>query len=237
MQNLRPGYTPEQLTGKLSVQHATPVLYRFMRVEYVDEFLASGRLMISSIPRCRKLEDLCRNDSHESLYEYEFEFVDRTINVQAQVGMNAFVLCSSLTPSAIHHREDSVCLELHHWEQLAVEIGEQLRKQGYAIAEIFAGACNYAIKSRSINMSGSSSTFLCDSGGVSDPKKMDEILGSIGREAFYTTKDIWFIREHEFRVLWLSNTKVPDEPVFVTIQNPEKFGCKVIALGETYEKA
>lgn len=229
----RPAYTEEQLNGSLSICHACPVLYRFMRDEQIDEFLNTGRLRISTIPSCRTLKDKKRSDESESFYQYELKWADITTDVNARVGENAFVLCFSLTQSACHDSSCASCLEIHHWQPLVLEIGEQLRQQGYPIAEIFTGPCNYAAKVRSIDMRPMEYKEITTANNKVIPEKLSSLLVRFGREAFYMTKDFRFAEEHEYRFLWLSN--MPVKPTFVTIQNPERFGCKVSAIGSTYE--
>ena len=222
---LRPSYTAQQLAGPLSISHACPVLYRFMEDKYIDDFLENGRIQVSTIPHCRRIEDARRRDPMESVYGYDFEWRDRVTPVTALVGENAFVLCCSLTQCAIHDKAHVNCLELHDWHKLVAEVGEQLRIMGYPIGEIFAGPCNYAQKRRSIDMRPNKY------GDV----EIERVLSVFGQEAFYTTKDFYFIEEHEYRILWLSSEKAPSAPVIVTVKDPKRFGCKVRAIGITYE--
>jgi len=234
---LRPKYSEEQLSGTLSICHAIPVIYRFLEERYVDDFLTTGRLQISTIKHCRILEDERRVDKNESVYRYELQWADGTTNViDAQVGNNAFVLCGSLTQSAVHDRACSYCIEFHHWERLVVEVGEQLRRMGFPICEIYSGPCNYSIKKRQIDMCPLKLEDVKTRNGEFDCKKIDAVLAGLGREAFYTTKDLQFVGESEYRILWLSNEEVPESPVIVDIPNPKRFGAKVLAIGETYER-
>ena len=222
---LRPSYTARQLAEPLGISHACPVLYRFMEDEYIDAFLESGRIQVSTIPHCRKIEDVRRRDPMESVYGYDFEWNDRVTPVNVLVGENAFVLCCSLTQRAIHDKAHANCLELHDWHKLVAEVGEQLRIKGFPIGKIFAGPCNYAEKRRSINMRPN------NYGEV----RIEEVLSAIGQEALYTTKDFWFAEEHEYRVMWLSNERVPKDPIIVTVKEPKRYGCKIPAIGRTYE--
>jgi hypothetical protein len=221
---LRPSYTDQQLTEPLVISHACPVLYRFMADRHIDEFLEKGQIQISTIPHCRKTEDARRSDRMESVYRYDFEWNDCITSVNALVGENAFVLCCSLTQCAIHDKAHTNCLELHDWHNLAAEIGEQLRIMGYTIGEIFDGPCNYAQKIRSINMRPN------NNGDVT----IEEILSRIGQEALYTTKHFSFVEEHEYRIMWLSREKIPEDPIIVTVKEPKRYGCKVPAIGRTY---
>ena len=223
----RPSYNLKQQNGDLSICHSIPVLYRFVEEKYIDEFLTSGRLMISTIRRCRQLENLRRIDPRESCYKYVFLWSDCETHVEAAFGENAFVLCCSLSQCVEHNEPHVYCIELHHWENLAVEIGRCLRQQGFPIGEIFAGPCNYIAKSRVIDMRPMSSEFLQMHDGTIDIAKVDSILMALGRSAFYTTKDVRFAKEQEYRILWLSNSETPVDPVFVTIDHPERFACKV----------
>ena len=225
VEELRPSYTARQLAEPLGISHACPVLYRFMKDEYIDDFLESGRLQISTIPHCRRIEDARRRDTSESAYRYDLEWSDRTTPVNIQVGENAFVLCCSLTQCAIHDKAHTNCLELHDWHKLVKEVGEQLRIMRHPVGEVFAGPCNYAQKRRSVDMR---------------PKKygevmVEEVISTTGKEALYTTKDFWFSDEHEYRIMWLSNELVPADPIMVTVNEPKRYGCKVPAVGRIYE--
>ena len=222
---LRPSYTARQLAEPLGISHACPVLYRFIEDEYIDDFLERGRIQISTIPHCRKIEDGRRRDTRESAYEYNLEWSDRVTLVNTLVGENAFVFCCSLTQCALHDKAHTSCLELHNWHELALEVGGQLRNMGYPIGKIFAGPCNYAQKRRRIDMRPN------NYGEV----RIDEILSTIGQEALYTTKDFWFAEEHEYRIIWLSNEKVSTDPIIVTVKEPKRYGCKIPAIGRPYE--
>lgn len=227
---LRPTYGEEVFDGTLHVRHAYPVIYRFLEEKYVDEFLGTGRLLISTIRHCRRLEDARRMDENETTYSYELSWADKTEILDARVAENAFVLCCSLTQAAIHGRTQTCCLELHHWNELALEVGEQLRLKGFDIREIFAGPCNYAVKRRQIDMAPMKSKEIRMVDGIVDSQKVNSLLAGIGHELLYTTKDFQYLNEHEYRILWMANGHASDEPVIVEIKSPERYGCKVCAL-------
>ena len=234
---MRPDYPQSAKCVKLEIQHCMPVLYRFVDEQYIDEFLVSGKLMISTIRRCRAMENSERADKHESEYHYVFIDGKGKCALDARVADNAFVLCTSLTQCAMHKNAHLHCLELHNVELLVDEITSQLRGAGYDVCEVMAGPCNYAEKGREIDLRGSGvsvSDLLmrgCEEGQLkADSRKVDRVLEVLGRGAFYTTKDFRFLTEHEYRILWLCKTAVPIAPVFVTIPAPCRFGCKIPAI-------
>ena len=233
---LRPRYTDSD-RNELFVAHIPPILYRFIEERYIDEFLDTGRLQISTIPKCRKLENENRRDPTESVYGYVFLDENGSHQLQAKVGENAFVLCASLSQAAYHKKEIKACLELRCIDQLAIEIASQLKLAGFDICEILSGPCIYAQKMRLIDLRGSGESFNSlimaqdEKGQLNvDNKKVDDILGRLGRGAFYTTKELCFMNEHEYRIMWLCQSAVPDEYVYVTIPNPERYGCKIPAI-------
>lgn len=240
---LRPDYPQHAQSAMLEIKHCMPVLYRFIEERYIDEFLNDGKLMISTIRRCRAMENSERADKHESEYHYVFVDGEEKCALDARVADNAFVLCTSLTQCAMHKNEHLQCLELHNVELLVDEITSQLRGAGYDVCEVMAGPCNYAEKGRVIDLRGSgvSVSDLLMRGGEegqlkADSRKVDRVLEVLGRGAFYTTKDFRFLPEHEYRILWLCQSAVPKDPVFVTIPDPCRFGCKIpaIALKEVH---
>ncbi len=213
----------------MSISYSCPVLNRFLSDEHIDDFLGKGELRISTLRQCRTLTDKKRCDTSEARYRYEMQWADRWTDLNATVGENAFVLCCSLTQYAIHECSCGSCLEIHHWQELVLEIGEQLRQQGFPIAEIFAGPCNYAAKSRSIDMRPMRYSDVCGPNDKCDSGKLSSILARLGPEAFYMTKSIDYAEEYEYRIIWLSNAKIEEDCAFVTIQHQERFGCKVPA--------
>ena len=235
--SMRPNYPDDTKNSKLQMQQCVPVLYRFIEERYIDEFINEGKLMISTMPRCRHLEDSKRNDKYEGVYGYDFIDEEGVHPLDAIVGENVFVLCTSLTPCAEHKKDDTLCLELHNVGKLVNEITNQLRQMGYAVCEVLSGPCNYAMKRREISLKGSGKKFsdlvmdIGDDGQLSvNNKKVNDVLSCLGVGAFYTTKDLGFVNEHEYRILWLCQSAVPRDPVFVWIQDPIRFGCKIPAF-------
>ena len=232
---LRPAYTDGQLNGRLSISYSCPVLYRFMSDEHIGDFLSKGILRISTLRQCKTLKDAIRRDTSEAAYQYNLQWADCFTDLNATLGENAFVLCCSLTQYAIHECSCSSCLEIHHWQELALEIGEQLRHQGFPIAEVIVGPCNYAAKRRTIDMRPRKYSDVCCPDGKVDSGKLSRILVCLGHEAFYMTKSIDYAEEYEYRFIWLSSEKIKEDYAFVTIKHPERFGCKIPALGRVYE--
>lgn len=235
--SMRPNYPGDIKNSKLEMRQCVPVLYRFIEERYIDEFINEGKLMISTIPRCRNLENSKRNDKYEAVYGYNFIDEEGAHSLDAIVGENAFVLCTSLTQCAEHEKGYTWCLELHNVGKLVDEITNQLRQIGYDVCEVLSGPCNYAMKRREISLKRSGEKFsdlvmdIGDDGLLSvNNKKVNDVLRRLGVGAFYTTKDFGFVNEHEYRILWLCQSAVPRDPVFVWIQNPLLFGCKIPAL-------
>lgn len=229
-----PFLRPKYGIPNLRMQELHPILYRFIEDEYIDRFFQTGELQISTIPRCRKIENKERRDVHEAVYGYEFVDSEGSHYLDARVGENAFVLCASLTQAACHDENYKHCLELRSIDMLAEEIGVQLVEQGYDVREILSGPCNYSEKLRVIDLSGSDTTFKelvmkkdCNGLYKPDSEKVDAVLNRLGRGAFYTTKSFRYMFEFEYRILWLCQSDIPADPVIVKIQHPEWFGEKI----------
>lgn len=225
---------PKYGDPNLRIQGLHPILYRFIEDEYIDLFLRTGELQISTIRHCRELESKERRDANEAVYGYVFVDSEGSHYLDASVGENAFVLCASLTQAACHDENCKHCLELRSIDLLAEEIGVQLVEQGYDVREVLSGPCNYSEKLRVIDLIGSDTTLkglvmTKDRNGLYRPnsEKTDAVLNRLGRGAFYTTKSFRYMFEFEYRILWMCQSFVPEKPVIVKIQHPEWFGEKI----------
>lgn len=88
--------------NKLQWTQRSPRLYRYLEKEHVDEFFASGRLMLSSFSRFSTHKDEQRLDSHEGktfLIHRTASNGGQTLVVEADFGHDAYILCGSLLPS------------------------------------------------------------------------------------------------------------------------------------------
>ena len=229
---LRPNYGPS--VSNIDIGAVYPILYRFMEERYIDEFLNEGKLQISTMPFCRKYEDAQRSDCSEAYYGYVFCDGEESWSLTARVAENAFVLCSSLTQCAFHEPSITHCLEIREADQLAREIADKLKEAGYDVCEMLAGPCNYSMKGRVIDLTGSDESIrslfmksVWPNKLIPDADKIACVLSKLGKGALYFTKPFCFMREHEFRLLWLCREAVNVDHVVVTIDNPERFGCKV----------
>ena len=79
-----------------SFSYRMPQVYRYIDEKYVDSFLSSGELMIGSYDKFRKDDHEERGDSNEGHGRLHAYFNNNLLAyLEAQVGHNAYVLCTS----------------------------------------------------------------------------------------------------------------------------------------------
>ena len=212
-----------------NVIYNTPILYRFIEEQYVDEFFKTGNLKLTTFENCKKLEDDNRKDTKEGqseLYGY-----DGNIKMQIGygVGSDAIMLCTSLC-SEYKDDKGSVCtkyIEIFNVQGLLFAIADQLTKNGYAIKSILYGPCFYTKKE--FHGAAHSEAFRekLDKEQKIDWDEMMRIANTIGGNNMFFQKPVDKRSENEFRLLWIVDNLEKDKDIFVTIQHPETY-CKLI---------
>ena len=131
-----------------NVMYNTPVVYRFIDEQYVNDFWKKGILKLTTFSKCKELEDKNRKDDKEGqseLYGYDGSY---TLQIGYGVGCNAIMLCTSLC-SYYKNSDNKVYkkyIEIFDVNGLLFAIAEQLMEKGYSINEILFGPCFYRKK-------------------------------------------------------------------------------------------
>ncbi len=212
-----------------NVIYNTPILYRFIEEQYVDEFFKTGNLKLTTFENCKKLEDDNRKDTKEGqseLYGY-----DGNIKMQISfgVGSDAILLCTSLC-SKYKDKKGTIYdkyIEIFDAQGLLFAIAEQLTKNGYVIKNILFGPCFYTKKEFHNSVCSDKFREKLDKEKVFDWDEMTKIANTIGGNNMFFQKPIKKRKENEFRLLWIVDNIKKDQDIFVTIPHPEAF-CRLI---------
>lgn len=198
-------------------RHCCSMLFRFLNEKYIDEFLTTGRFRLSTFAGCQKLENMQRRDCNEGTCGL---FVNGGKAASALVGANAFLTCASLSPLANNPEGHKSAILIKDVEWFNREVTEGLRQLGYKVDAVLQGPCVY--------------TNHCFALGEMPDQKTDEslrkILDALG-DRLYFMKDGWYIKEHEYRLLWLTSSTLEDDHAFVTLKSPNVY-CEKVVLPE-----
>lgn len=204
-----------------------PKLYRFVEEKYIDSFFETGELKLTTFEKCKKLEDVYRNDTNEGrsiLNGYDGKY---RIQTEVGVGSDAIMLCTSLcnlyTDSAdVSHGQS---IEIFDAQGLLLAIAAQI-KMCYNLKSILYGPCFYSKKEFYKEIDSEAFREKMNQ-GVIDWAEMMRINQCISGPNIYFQKPIDKRKETEFRMIWLVEDIKGNEDIFVTIQNPQKYCRKV----------
>lgn len=211
------------------VIYNTPVLYRFLEEKYVDSFMKTGVLKLTTFDKCKTLEDANRKDESEGrseLYGYDGKY---KLQIGFGVGSDVIMLCTSLCSD---YRDSSgkvykKYIEIFDVQGLLFSIADQLKKNGFKVKSIMFGPCFYTKKEFHNAVNSEAFREKLDKEQRFDWDEMMKLANSIGGYNMYFQKPIEKRSENEFRLLWIVDEIKKDQEVFVTVPNPERY-CKII---------
>ena len=127
------------------IQYYRPEIYRFIEEQYVDRFLGSGELRLTSLRKLREDEN-ARIDRDEGLFEQKIvdEKSGNCVVLHSDPHENVYVLCASLSPYAYNPQKYKYCLKIINVKKFADAITDALEESGYSVVSVMAGPCNYS---------------------------------------------------------------------------------------------
>lgn len=212
-----------------NVIYNTPILYRFIEKQYVDEFFKTGKLKLTTFENCKRLEDDNRKDTKEGQGELFGYDGDIKMQIGFGVGGDAIMLCTSLYneyEDASGNKFDKY-IEIFDVQGLLFAIADQLTKNGYVIKSILFGPCFYSKKESHGAVQSAAFREKLYKEQRFDWNEMMRIAKTIGGNNMYFQKPVDKRFENEFRLLWIVDNLEKDKDIFVTIPHPEAY-CKLI---------
>lgn len=209
-----------------------PMLYRHIDKQFIEEFCNSGKLMLTSYKRCKKLEDPIRRDAEEGETTLETKEEGHTFQIDCGFGGNCIMLCLSLSKEYTSSKgeKSECCIEIQNVYDFTNLITDQLLQNGIKVKSVLKGPCCYndrniqrqinttAIKKMKEQMS-KEKTFDFDS--------MFDIAGAIGQNDVYFSKPVEKSVENEYRIVWILDEEPKEENYFVYIPAAIQFCRRV----------
>ena len=222
------------LSSNIHPIHYSPMVYRFLDEKYIDDFFKDGNLMLSTYERCRKLEDEKRRDEQEGKNtvvktEGKFKIVQK-----AGIGYNPLLLCTSLYQIDITGETTSskFCLEIRDPPKFAEAVAQELAKLGHYVIDTYIGPCYYSDKViEGSDESSAIESFLKESerSKTIDQKFFSQITEEVAGQHMYFNKPLKFVRENEYRFVWVVNFDPKDQAFFIKVPETIKY-CRKICL-------
>ncbi len=223
------------LNPSINVTYNTPVLYRFIEEKYVDSFMKTGKLKLTTFEKCKELKDSIRKDGKEGQSELFGYDGDYKIQIGFGVGGDAIMLSTSLCSK--YKNDKGVVytkfIEIFDVQGLLFAIAEQLNKSGYTVNQILFGPCFYTIKEFHKDVQSSVFREKMEKERVIDWDELSKLSNSIGGYDIYFQKPIDKRLENEFRLLWIVDDIKKDKDIFVTVPHPESY-CRIIDTNNIY---
>ena len=204
----------------------SPRVYRYLEKEHVDDFFASGRLMLSSFSRFATHDDEQRLDSKEGktfLVHRTENNGGQTLVVEMDFGHDAYVLCGSLLPSIdlMSSFNTNSGIIIKDVTGFANSVAKAL--QGFRLG--FDGPCSY--QNRRIIEQDLGWLNLGPTEETNDISKFDsEVLNQTLSNL--VCRDVYFLKHHsyvsqaEWRLVWLVDHDV-EKNILIEVPDARQF--------------
>jgi len=205
-----------------------PMLFRYLELEWVDEFFKTGKLRLSSFKKFHKHDDEQRGDTSEGSNSIFGNSPDHHLFAVTHSGNDAFVLSTSLTFNEqlyIDFKVDS-CFVI----EKPLEFMDCIIRAIPEFKGINYGPCLYQPekiiqrKIPSFNMD----SIKCDENSNNvDMDKMFNLINQVGGNDVLFSKTIKYSNQHEYRILWHSFSDTMPDYIDVFVPEARVF-CKQI---------
>lgn len=205
-----------------------PVVFRFMEECYIDQFLESGTIQISTFKHCSRLEDSTRLDKKEGRSTILGVKGTYTMKSEMKMGDDVFILCTSLSSRYIKPdgSNSNTALEIYNLGGFVDACYEALKQSGYHILNVTLGPCFYSEKTVYGALSDDDINKLSDSKNLT----LDDIFripSNIAGPKMYFQKPLEKAVEQEFRIIWHVYPEPQENTLIIKIDNPTKYARKV----------
>lgn len=192
-----------------------PVVYRYMDQQFIDEFFATGRLMLSSFARFQQHPDEERGDVLEGKNLVVGTAGDLTVTAQVEMGGNSLVFCTSV------HGEAALMQQFRSNGYFRIVdthfFGRAIANRLTGCTDGLEGFCTYkdhhVVQKRLPLHVAAVFDRSEDNGGPDLEKASLAVMGIAGAEAFFS-KRREFAHQGEYRLIWNMDRPI-DQPVFV----------------------
>lgn len=206
-----------------------PTVYRFMEEQYIDEFLETGTLQLSSFRRFGKLEDPLRKDGREGDSIIVGEKGSMRLETHMRMGSEALLLCTSLTSHYVD-AEGQKCkcaLEIFDVGGFVDACSKAILAKEYHIKNVQIGPCFYsekkiygALQEEDMKKLGDERNFTVED--------LFAIPQRVAGPKMFFQKPIEKAIEMEYRMVWLVFPEPQDETMLIQLEEPQKYARKIL---------
>lgn len=199
-----------------------PMLYRHIDKQFIEEFCDSGKLMLTTYNRCKKLEGPIRRDAEEGKTTLETKEEGLTFQIDCGFGGNCIMLCLSLSKEYTSSKgeKSECCIEIQNVYDFTNLITDQLLQNGFKVKSVLKGPCCY--NDRNIQRQINTTAIKKMEEQMSKEKTIDfdsifDIARAVGQNDVYFSKPVEKSVENEYRIVWILDEEPKEENYFVEI--------------------
>ena len=206
-----------------------PVVYRFIPEQYIDTFLETGILQLTTFRRCGKLEDPMRKDGTEGDGIIIGEKGSMRMETHMRMGSEALLLCTSLTSHYVdaEGKKCKCALEIFDVGGFVDACSKAILAKGYHIKNVQIGPCFYSEKKIYGALQEEDMKKLGDDGNFT-VEDLFAIPQRVAGPKMFFQKPIEKAIEMEYRMVWLVYPEPQDETMLIQLEEPQKYARKIL---------
>lgn len=220
----------EQCTFPIQIGYFIPTVYRFMDECYIDKFLETGELQISTFARCGRLEDRMRRDGKEGQSVIVGEYGDKRMEAHMGTGDDVFLLSTSLRVEYTNNlgTVSDTALEIFDVGGFVDACTKAILEKGYHVLNVHIGPCYYSEKKIfGVAPDGEIEKIINDENHTFDFDQLIKVQNQIAGPKMVFQKPLEKAIESEYRMVWRVIPKPQNETLLIQIDNPKRFARKV----------
>lgn len=220
----------EECTFPIQCGYFHPVVYRFIEEVYIDDFLTTGTLQISTFNHCRRLGDTTRKDTKEGMSKVIGEHNGMRMETQMMMGNDVFLLCTSLASeyTDINGALCKTALEIIDLGGFIDACTKAILKQGYHVLNVLMGPCFYSEKQIFGELLEEETAKMQKDGNLT-AEDIFSIPQRIAGPKMFFQKPLEKAIEKEYRIVWRICPNPLEETLLIQIENPTRYARKVNA--------
>ena len=219
----------EECTFPINCGYFVPTVFRFMDECYIDKFLATGELLISTFAHCKKLEDSTRRDGKEGQSVIVGQYGDMRMEAHLGTGDNVFLLCTSLTSEYIKDSgATSTAMEIFDVSKFMDACTKAILERGYHVLNVLIGPCFYSEKKiYGLTPQGEIEKIINEENHTFDFDQLVKVQNQIAGPKMFFQKPLEKAIESEYRMVWMVYPEPKEDTLLIQIENPTKYARKV----------